>query len=71
MTEGHVTFEKRPFENGNLIQTGQLISIHFFCRKCESIVVPKHFIFGYSNHQRKENFGLTLSKKKKKTQIHA
>ena len=29
MTEGHVT-EKRPFDNGNLLQTGQLISNHFF-----------------------------------------
>ena len=75
MTEGHVTFtvKKRPLDKGNLIQTGKLISIHFFVGYVKICSSPETFYFWIFETPKKGNFGLTLSKKKpnKQTQIHA
>ena len=67
--------EKRPFDKGNLIQTGKLISIHFFVGYVKICSSPETFYSWIFEPPKKGNFGLTLSKKNKQTnkqtQIHA
>ena len=69
MTEGHVTCtaRNRPFDKGNLIQTGKLISIHFFVGYVKICSSPETFYSWIFEPPKKGNFGLTLSKKNKQT----